>query len=82
VVSYLAGVGALFVLRRKRPEAPRPYRCHGYPWLPAIYLLVGGLWALNTLIQRPKESLAGLAIVLVGVPGYIYWKRVARKTAT
>jgi APA family basic amino acid/polyamine antiporter len=81
VVSYLAGVGALFVLRRKRPEAPRPYRCHGYPWLPAIYLLVGGLWALNTLIQRPKESLAGLAIVLIGVPGYIYWKRVARKAA-
>lgn len=79
IVSYLAGVGALFVLRRKRPDTPRPYRCTGYPWLPALYLVIGGLWAGNTLIERPKEALAGLIIVLIGIPGYIYWKRASRK---
>jgi len=81
VVSYLAGVGALFVLRRKQPHTPRPYRCTGYPWLPVLYLIFGGLWALNALVERPKEALAGIVIVLIGVPGYLYWKRAARKTA-
>jgi APA family basic amino acid/polyamine antiporter len=80
IVSYLAGVGALFVLRRKRPDRPRPYRCTGYPWLPALYLVIAGLWAANTL-ERPKEALAGVVIVLIGVPGYIYWKRGSRKAA-
>ncbi len=75
VLSYLAGVGALFLFRWKRPDAPRPYRCTGYPWLPAIYLLVAGAWALNTIYERPKEALAGLLIVLIGVPGYMYWRR-------
>jgi APA family basic amino acid/polyamine antiporter len=81
IVSYLAGVGAMFVLRRKRPDAPRPYRCSGYPWLPAIYLVVGSLWALNVLVERPTEALSGIAIVLLGVPGYIYWKRARLKSA-
>ena len=81
IVSYLGGVGALFVLRRKRPEMARPYRCTGYPWLPAVYLVIAGLWAANTLLQRPKEALAGLAIVLIGIPGYLYWKRASRRTA-
>ena len=62
------------------PLAPRPYRCTGYPWLPAIYLLIAGAWALNTLIQRPIEALAGIGIVVIGVPGYLYWKHASRKT--
>ncbi|HZR30495.1 MAG TPA: amino acid permease [Terriglobales bacterium] len=80
VLSYLAGVGAMFLLRFKRPLAPRPYRCTGYPWLPGIYMLIGGAWAVNTLLQRPKESFGGLAILLVGVPCYIYWKRAHKKS--
>ena len=75
VASYAAGVAALFVLRWKRPDAPRPYRCTGYPWLPALYVLVAGAWGLNALWQRPKESLAGAVIILLGVPGYLYWRR-------
>ncbi len=78
VLSYVAGVLALFLFRWKRPDMPRPYRCTGYPWLPAIYLLVAGAWAVITIFERPKESLAGILIVLVGVPGYIYWRRRAR----
>jgi APA family basic amino acid/polyamine antiporter len=79
IVSYLATVGALFVLRRKLPDHPRPYRCTGYPIVPALYILLASIWTINTLWQRPKESFGGLLIVLAGVPGYIYWTRRKRK---
>jgi basic amino acid/polyamine antiporter, APA family len=75
VLSYVLTVIALFVLRRKRPNADRPYRCTGYPWLPALYIVFGGIWALNALWEQPKEALAGILIVLVGVPFYWYWRR-------
>lgn len=81
VLSYSLTVIGLFVLRWKKPDVPRPYRCTGYPWLPAIYILVGVTWTLNTIIHRPGEALGSAAIVLVGVPGYWYWKRKSRKTA-
>lgn len=81
VLSYTLTVIGLFVLRRKRPDVPRPYRCTGYPWLPAIYVLLGAWWTINTIVERPKEALAGTLIVLLGVPGYLYWKKQKRKTA-
>jgi APA family basic amino acid/polyamine antiporter len=75
VLSYVATVAGLFVLRWKRPDAPRPYRCTGYPWLPGMYLLLGGAWALNAAWQRPREALYGTILVLIGLPGYFYWRR-------
>ena len=81
VLSYTLTVLGLFILRWKRPDLPRPYRCAGYPWLPGIYVLITAAWTLNTIITRPKEALAGTIIVLIGVPGYLYWKRANRKTA-
>ena len=78
VLSYTLTVIGLFILRWKRPDVPRPYRCTGYPWLPGIYVLVGVAWTLNTIIQRPTEAFWGAAIVLIGVPGYLYWKRKGR----
>jgi len=80
VLSYTLTVIGLFILRWKRPDVPRPYRCTGYPWLPAIYILVGVAWTLNTIIQRPTEAFWGATIVLIGVPGYLYWKRGNRAT--
>ena len=62
------------------PGSPRPYRCTGYPWLPAIYVLIGAAWTLNTIITRPIEAFWGTAIVLIGVPGYLYWKRSSKKS--
>jgi APA family basic amino acid/polyamine antiporter len=82
VLSYTLTVIGLFVLRWKRPDVPRPYRCTGYPWLPAIYVLVGVAWTLNTIIQRPTEAFWGSTIVLIGVPGYWYWKRKSRAEVT
>jgi APA family basic amino acid/polyamine antiporter len=75
VIAYVATVVGLFVLRRKRPDVPRPYRCTGYPWAPALYLVAGSLWAAIIAWQRPKEAIAGIVIMLIAVPGYVYWKR-------
>jgi APA family basic amino acid/polyamine antiporter len=81
VLSYTLTVVGLFILRWKKPDVPRPYRCTGYPWLPAIYIIVGGAWTLNTIIERPSEAFWGALIVLAGVPGYWYWKRRSRAEA-
>lgn len=75
VLSYTLTVIGMFLLRWRRPEIPRPYRCTGYPWLPTIYVLAGTAWTLNTIITRPTQAFWGTTIVLVGVPGYLYWKR-------
>ena len=74
VLSYTLTVIGLFVLRWKKPDLPRPYRCTGYPWLPGIYILIGAAWTLNTIITRPAEAFWGAAIVAAGVPGYVFWK--------
>jgi len=74
VLSYTLTVIGMFILRWKRPDIQRPYRCTGYPWLPGLYVLIGGAWTINTILTRPKESLIGTLIVLLGVPCYLYWK--------
>jgi APA family basic amino acid/polyamine antiporter len=74
VLSYTLTVIGVFVLRWKRPDAERPYRCTGYPWLPGFYVLVIGAWTLNTIFNRPVEAALGAGIVALGVPGYLYWK--------
>ena len=59
---------ALFSLRRTRPDAPRPYRVAGYPWVPALFLVAMTGLVLNTLRERPAQSLLGVGIVALGVP--------------
>jgi len=81
VLSYTLTVIGLFILRWKRPDVPRPYRCTGYPWVPGFYVLVGVAWTLNTIVTRPTQAFWGATIVLIGVPGYLYWKRKNRKLA-
>lgn len=83
VLSYFAAVAAVFVLRRKMPDAVRPYRCPGYPWVPLAYCAICGAWALNALWSKPLESLAGVGITLVGAPAYFYWhSRKAQSSRT
>jgi APA family basic amino acid/polyamine antiporter len=81
VLSYVLTVAGLFILRRAKPDVPRPYRCTGYPWVPAIYVALGSVWAVRTAMERPKQTLAGAAIVLLGVPFYFYWKRQRKADA-
>jgi APA family basic amino acid/polyamine antiporter len=60
----------VFVLRRKRPEADRPYRTWGYPVVPAAFLVGAGFFLVYILVGDPQDSLAGVALVgLVGL-GY------------
>ena len=77
VVLFQAGAGiALFVLRR-RPELRRPYRAWGYPVLPALFVLASLLLVANTLAERPVESIAGLVLLVLGLPAYGFWRRQA-----
>lgn len=80
-LTYVATVGAVFVLRKTQPDRPRPYRCAGYPWLPIAYMVVASGFVLSTLWARPLESLAGLGLGLLGIPFYLYWQRGQRRTA-
>ena len=77
VLFYFLTVIALFRLRAKRPDAERPYRAVGYPWLPAIYLGLTGVIMVDLLIESPLYTWPGLIIVLIGVPVYFLWKRSA-----
>jgi APA family basic amino acid/polyamine antiporter len=73
-VTYALTVGAVFILRRTQPDRPRPYRCAGYPWLPAVYILVAVAFVISTLLSRPGESIIGLSMACLGIPLYLYWR--------
>ena len=76
VILFHAATGvAIFVLRRTRPEAPRPYRTWGYPFIPILFIASSVWLVANTILEKPKESLIGVAIVALGIPAYVFWKR-------
>src|SRR5262245_6097376 len=75
LIFNVAGGMTIFKLRRSRPDAPRPYRVFGYPFVPALFVLSTGILLINTLVERPVESLAGLGLVALGLPAYWYWSR-------
>jgi APA family basic amino acid/polyamine antiporter len=64
-------VAALFVLRIREPQAPRPFRAWGYPWAPAIFVLASAVIVVNEIVRNPGPSAAGLLIIASGVP--VYW---------
>jgi APA family basic amino acid/polyamine antiporter len=72
------GGAAIFVLRARRPDVPRPYRTWGYPVVPAVFVLGSLALVVNTLAERPGASIAGLGLVALGLPFYFYWQRSAR----
>lgn len=82
VFLFHAATGvAVFVLRRTRPELPRPYRTWGYPVVPVVFVLTALAFVVNTLGEKPLESAIGLGIVLLGVPAYVWWRRQAGAVA-
>jgi len=70
VIFYILTIAGIFILRRKRPDAERPYRAFGYPVLPVIYILLALAFCIGLVSASPKYSLWGLAIVLMGLPLY------------
>ena len=77
VIFYVLTILGIFILRRKRPNAERPYKAFGYPVLPAIYILMGISFCLLLILYKPQYTWPGLIIVLIGIP--IYFVALARK---
>ena len=75
LLFFVGVVAAVFVLRKTRPNMERPYKVWGYPVVPVLFGLII-LWILiNTLIERPMESIIGLVLIVAGLPVYFYWHR-------
>jgi APA family basic amino acid/polyamine antiporter len=72
---YGMTTAAVFVLRRRKPEAVRPYRTIGYPWTPAFFVLAALLIEGVTLYHSPRESILGIVLILAGLPFYFLWKK-------
>lgn len=78
LIFYILTLGGLFVLRWKKPEMERPYRAFGYPYLPALYLLMAVFLEIQLLRYKPQYTWPGLIIVLLGVPVYAVWRYRSR----
>jgi len=74
-IFYGLTTSSIFVLRRKMPEVPRPYRTVGYPLVPAGFVLVAAWLTINTLQTSPVESVSGLVLIALGLPFYFYYRR-------
>ena len=80
LIFYILTIWSLFVLRRKRPNAPRPYKAFGYPVLPAIYIVMA-IWICIVLLRyKPQYTWPGLVLVLLGIPVYLFWSRRQART--
>jgi basic amino acid/polyamine antiporter, APA family len=69
-------VSAVFVLRWRWPDLPRPYHVWGYPWMPVLYVVGSAGIFGNALWERPVECLLGAGLCAAGVPAYWWWRRV------
>jgi APA family basic amino acid/polyamine antiporter len=79
LVFYVLTVAGLFILRRRLPDLPRPYRVFGYPFLPAIYVFLCFAVMIDLLIVKPEYTWPGLIIVLAGIPVYFLWRTFGTK---
>jgi APA family basic amino acid/polyamine antiporter len=70
VLFYVLTIAGIFILRKKRPDADRPYKAFGYPVLPALYILMGTAFCALLIMYQGKYPYYGLAIVLIGIPIY------------
>ena len=73
-ILYAMATASVIVLRKKRPDLPRPYRTIGYPVVPILFVLVALCLLGNTFVDSPRQSLLGLVLISTGFPFYFYWK--------
>jgi APA family basic amino acid/polyamine antiporter len=83
LVFYVLTSAGLFILRRKRPDAERPYRVVAYPVVPALYLaMAAGVMILILMSPHSRtEAVSGLVIVAIGIPVYFLWRAVEKPSA-
>jgi basic amino acid/polyamine antiporter, APA family len=77
VLFYMLTIVGIFILRKKRPDAERPYKAFGYPVLPIIYILMGTTFCTLLFIYKPEFTWPGLIIALIGIP--IYYIALSRQ---
>jgi APA family basic amino acid/polyamine antiporter len=77
LVFYILTIAGIFRLRKKMPDAERPYKAFGYPFLPALYIVAAAAISLDLLIFKPTYTWPGVLIVLLGIPIYLLQKRNA-----
>lgn len=75
LIFYILTIGGIFVLRKKEPDAERPYKAFGYPFVPALYILITSAICVDLLIYDLKNAGMGLVIVLIGIPIYFLFMR-------
>jgi basic amino acid/polyamine antiporter, APA family len=80
LIFYVLTVIGIFILRKKRPDAERPYKAFGYPVLPGLYILCASAIAIDLLIFKTTYSGSGLVIVLLGIPVFYVWKMFSNST--
>ena len=74
LMFYILTIASIFILRKKMPDAPRPYRAFGYPVVPVLYMLCVLFIMVDLLIYKPLYTWPGLVIVLIGVPVFFVWR--------
>ncbi len=79
LIFYILTVGGIFILRKKQPNAERPYKAFGYPFIPAIYIALATLICVILLIYKPTFTWPGVGIVAAGIPVYYIWNAVTRE---
>ena len=77
LLFYVLMIAAVMVLRRKKPDAERPYRTWGYPAVPIMSMLLAALLIVDLSFLAPTTSGIGILIVLTGVPVYFFWRKSA-----
>ena len=77
LLFYVLTIIGIFILRKKRPDAPRPYKALGYPVLPMLYITIAAAIAVDLLIVK-SYTWYGFLIVLSGVPAYFFWRHISR----
>jgi APA family basic amino acid/polyamine antiporter len=81
LLFYVLTISGIFVLRRKRPDAERPYRAFGYPFVPLLYIVAATVIMVVLLLYQTQTAGGGLIIVLLGLPVYWLWSRHSRRAA-
>ncbi len=79
LIFYILTISGIFILRKKRPNAERPYKAFGYPVVPAFYILVAAAISIDLLVFKPAYTWPGVVIVLLGIPVYYIWKMRGKK---
>jgi len=74
-IFYGLGAFGLFILRQKMKEVPRPYKVFGYPFVPLVFVIFCAVLVVVSVYEKPRESAIGLALILSGIPVYLYFMR-------